>query len=187
MGLVISPLSYLVRVEDKSKKIPFKYPAGFWYPSHVPKWLWLWGNDEDGFMGDTQGRWWNRDAYDWLDTPAKKSIFWMTIRNPANNLKRYVLGCDIREYVITTLIGQDFVRDNMVAHGFQFVKATPVNGHGIPRYGLYWVVPYGKSGRGLVIQLGNKIRKEHNQATYEEPLDYFKGITWEIAVYKDIS
>ncbi len=186
-GLFVVPIALLFPDVDKSKQIPFKYPLGFWYPVHLKKIFWLWGNEKDGFRGDHQGRWWNRDSYSWLNTDYKKMVFWGAIRNPANNLKRLVLGCDVRHYVITTLVGNDFVRDNLTDYGFQFVKATPVNGHGFPRYHLYWVVPYGKSGRGLVIELGNKVRKEHNQATYDFEQDYFKGVTWELNPVKDIS
>ena len=52
---------------------------------------------------------------------------------------------------------------------------------------LYYVKRYGNSNRALVIQLGNKIKLEHNTAVEQDEYDYFKGFTFEVNPFKDIS
>ena len=52
---------------------------------------------------------------------------------------------------------------------------------------LYWVRSWGKSNRAIVWQFGWKIKLAHNDATYDNEWDYFKGLTFEPQVYKDIA
>lgn len=183
-GFVIVPLALLIRVQDKTKRIKFIYGSGAWYPVHLRKIFWAWDNLEDGFMGDHQGRYWNRDAP--TNSKFLKQIFWGAFRNPFNNFKRYILGIDVREYVMTKLAGQDYVRDDFDSAGWQFLKATSLSNKQ-SRYAFYLVHRYGKSNRALVIQLGNKIKLSHNLVEEEDEYDYFKGFTMEINPFKDIS
>lgn len=175
-GLVMSALP---KTERKHEKKPFKSYPGFWFPVHLPRFAWLWDNEEDGARGDDRGWYWVDYHPEW---PAWfKYWFWLAIRNPANNFKRYILGADIRRFHIEAVYGQAYVRDDFESTGFQLVKG----GHF--RYHLYWVHRWGDSDHALVIQLGNKFQERHNGVKYEDQRDYFKGFTFEINVYKDIS
>ena len=170
----------LPKTKDKSKCVPFTVPSniGSWFPVHLPKWAWYFDNDRDGARGDHRGWYWMEYIPDYPD--AFKYWFWLAIRNPANNFKRYVLGFDIRKETIRTIYGDNYVRDDFESAGFQLVKA----GH---RYHLYWVKRYSESDRALVIELGNKFQVRHNGAVYESEHKYFKGFTFEVNFWKDIS
>lgn len=183
-GFVIIPIGLLFKKEDKSITEKFKYGHGYWYPVHLPKILEPWDNLEDGFRGDRQGRYWNRDSN--IKSEFLKMINWGAFRNPFNNYKRYKLGIDIRHHVFTKLAGQDYVRDDLDNTGWQFLKGTNKSGES-DAYMFYLVYRYGSSNRGLVIQLGNKIKLSHNTAVEEDEYDYWKGFTMEINPFKDIS
>ena len=96
------------------------------------------------------------------------------------------MGADVRHYFIVKLKGDDFVRDNLGSEGFQILKAIPRDDK-IPHWTLYWVRQWGKSNRAIVIQLGAKIKLSHNDVYYDDPVDYFKGVTFQINPMKDIS
>lgn len=80
--------------------VPIASLAGAWYerPSQIPnyksdnilawkwKFMWPWGNEEDGVTGAK----WYRDLHsDW--SPVKQAIMWSAFRNPFNNM-RFVKG-----------------------------------------------------------------------------------------------
>jgi len=176
-GLVVC---FLPKSKDKSKCVPFTVPSniGSWFPVHLPKWAWLWDNDADGARGDKRGWYWCE--YMPKMPTAFKYWFWLAIRNPANNFKRFVLGFGIRKEEIKTIYGVDYVRDDFNSTGWQLVKAGW-------RYHLYIVRRYGESDRALVIEFGNKFQVRHNDATYEDEHKYFKGFTFEINPNKGIS
>jgi len=184
LGFVIVPVGLLFRKTDKSISVKFKYGNGNWNPVHLPEILQPWDNLEDGFMGDTEGRYWNRDSN--IKSEYLKMLNWGTFRNPFNNFKRYKIGVDVRNYVFTKLAGQDYVRDDFNNTGWQFLKGTN-KGHGSDTYGFYLVYRYGKSNRALVVQLGNKIKLSHNTEVETDWFDYYKGFTMEINPFKDIS
>jgi hypothetical protein len=151
----------------------------------LPQWL-LWStNPEDGLTGDHRGWYWNvymKGRPDWW-----KMLVWSAWRNPFNYLKRFIWGIDIRNYLFSKVVGQDYVRDDFDNTGFQILKATPTSKKGFNKYLLYWVYRYGKSDRALVIQLGWKIKLDHNHAVEADEWDYWKGLTFEINPYKGIS
>lgn len=150
----------------------------------LPQWL-LWStNPEDGLTGDSRGWYWNiymKGRPDWW-----KMLIWSAWRNPFNYFKRFILGINIKNYTFTKLYGDDYVRDDFDSTGFQILKATRMGG-GSSRYSLYWVKQYGSTDRAMVIQLGWKIKLSHNGAVYKDEVDYYKGFTFEINPYKDIS
>ena len=174
-GLVVC---LLPKTKRKHEAEAFTSNIGIWYPVHLPKWAWLWDNDGDGARGDKRGWFWCEYMPDMPE--AFKYWFWLAIRNPANNFKRFILGFDIRTETIETIYGEDYVRDDFNSTGFQLVRAGR-------RYHLYYVRRYSNSPRALVIELGNKFRVEHNGKTYESEHKYFKGFTFEVNPYKDIS
>jgi len=151
----------------------------------LPDWLkWL-QNPEDNLTGDKRGWYWNiymagRPAW-W------KMLIWSAWRNPWNWLKRIGTGCDVRTHTITKLCGANYVRDDFDNTGFQILLAKPEKG--ITKPAVYWVRRWGQSNRAIVVQLGWKIKLEHNGVIYseEDKYDYYKGWTIEIQTAKDIS
>lgn len=80
--------------------------------------LWFYGNDEDGFLGDIRGKW--SGICDGKERSFKNMYKWNALRNPANNLSRYsqmfncnVNNCDIEYW-------GDFDKDD----GATLTKAT---------------------------------------------------------------
>ena len=151
----------------------------------LPDWLKWCHNPEDHLTGDKDGRYWTDYFPVWL--PAWFKMWWWSgWRNPFNYLKRVVIGIDIRDYTFHKLCGQDYVRDDMRSPGFQILYAKPKAG-GMVRPMLYWVRPWGNSTRAIVWQWGWKIKLSHGTAEYDDEMDYFKGLTFEPQLFKDIS
>jgi hypothetical protein len=150
----------------------------------LPSWLKWFSNPIDGLTGDRRGWYWNiymEGKPAWL-----KMFWWSAFRNQYNYLKRYVIGIDMREYVVTKIAGQDVVRDSFEGTGFHILKATPDDG-GWNKYTLYWVMRWFKSNRAIVVQLGWKIKLSHNGMHQEDESKYWKGFTIEPNPFKDIS
>lgn len=189
-GLFLVPLGLFFRKTDPSTSKPFSVfnIDRQWVYEDLPDWLKPWQNIEDGLRGDHRG-WWDANSYGSDGSKVFNMFWWSAIRNPFNYFKRFVLGCDVRNYVIYKLAGQDYVRDDFKSVGWQLLKARPLHKSGIklPRYMYYGVFRYGSSDRALVIQLGNKIKLSHNSDIEADEYDYFKGFTFEINPFKDIS
>ena len=190
LGFIVVPLGLLFRKLDESTYKPFtKFNTNRqWVYEDIPGWLKPWQNIEDGLRGDHRG-WWDANCFSKDSSKVFNMFWWSAVRNPFNYFKRFVLGCDVRNYVITKLAGQDYVRDDFESIGWQVLKATPLykSGLKLPRYSLYTVLRYGSSNRALVIQLGNKIKLSHNSDIESDEYDYYKGFTFEINPFKDIS
>jgi len=189
-GYVVVPWMLLLGKWNKESEKQFtKYNTHRnWMREKFPKLFWPWDNVEDSSVGDHRG-WWDAncfggDAYKWFNR-----FWWLAVRNPFNNFKRYVMGCDVREYHFSKLGGQNYVRDDFNNTGWQLLKASPTSNSDkwLPRYGFYLVKRYGSSNRALVIQLGNKIKLEHEHSVEIDEIDYWKGYTFEINPFKDIS
>ncbi len=172
--------------------LPFKQYLGMRYlddgvsiPHYdLPNWLkWL-QNPEDGLTGDSRGWYWNVKM---KGKPAWFKMWWWSgVRNTYNYLKRFIIGIDIRKFTFHKLCGADYVRDDLINQGFQILYAKPKDGW-FPRPMLYWVRQWGDSNRAIVLQIGWKIKLEHNGTAYEDEWDYYKGLTFEPNPYKDIS
>lgn len=195
----------------------------FWVQESMPSILYWWDNLEDSCRGDHRG-WWDLNSFFSNSELWINKWWWLVVRNPFNNFKRYILGCDVRLYNMVTLYGKSYVRDDFDSTGFQFVVAFPKNFTfyvplkeflkqiWFPRFHIYWVVRYPRirflemlfirfpeqleflakfstavHNRALVVELGNKVREEHNFAAEKDEYDYFKGYTFEINPFKDIS
>lgn len=187
LGVLIVPLMLLFGKFDKESEKPFTdYNTDRnWIREVFPRIFYPWDNLEDSSVGDQRG-WWDLNCFGSDSRRFLNRFWWLAIRNPFNNFKRYILGCDVRKYTMKLLAGQPYVRDDFDSVGWQFIKAEPKEGK-IPCYTFYGVWRYGSSNRALVIQLGNKVRLEHNHKVEIEEIDYFKGFTFEIALFKDIS
>lgn len=187
LGLFIVPVMLLFGRFDESTKKPFSMQnkGRYWTREVFPKVFWAWDNKEDSSVGDVRG-WWDDNCFGADAYRPINRFWWMAIRNPFNNFKRLVLGIDIRKYTMSKILGQDYVRDDLQSTGFQLLKATP-NAGGIPRYMLYYVRKWEGTDRAIVIQLGNKIKLSHNTTEEMKEIDNWKGFTFEVNPYKDIS
>jgi len=187
LGFLVVPIMLLFGKYDADSA---KYFTDYnthrkWIREKFPKVFWPWDNLEDSSTGDHRG-WWDANSFGADSRKLINRFWWLAVRNPFNNFKRFVLGCDVRKYTITKLAGQDYVRDDFNGVGWQFLKAIPKDGW-LPRYQLYIVKRYKDSDRALVVQIGNKIRLEHNNTVEADEYDYWKGWTLEINPFKDIS
>lgn len=191
--ILLSPIAVLIglgfsrpdysRMESFKK---YKFPENIWVYYDLPDWLGWYQNPEDGLMGDKRGWYWNECCAQWL--PGWVRMWWWSgFRNPANRLKRFILGLDIRDYVIIKVRGQDYVRDDLQSTGFQILKAKPKRFGNKAHWMLYWVWKWPNTNRAIVVQLGAKIKLSHNHVNYVDEPDYFKGITFEVNPFKDIS
>ena len=151
----------------------------------LPNWLsWL-QNPVDNLTGDSRGWYWNIKM---AGKPAWFKMWWWSgVRNPWNYLKLRVIGIDMREHVVTKIIGQDVVRDDFINTGFQILRAGRYYACNYrDKYSLYWVMRWFKSNRAIVMQLGWKIKLSHNGMTEENENKYWKGFTFEVNPIKRI-
>ena len=192
-GVLSAPFAVAIglpfKVLHKGRETTFsqyKHPTSAKAHIDLPEWLKWYQNAEDGLMGDDRGWYWNEYCKSWWPTWFRM-WWWSGIRNPANYLKRNILGVDVREYVITKVAGDDYVRDDLDSTGCQILKAEHVHSDKV-KYALYWVWlwPF-SSTRAIVVQLGPKVKLEHNGVMYADEWDYLKGVTFEVNPVKDIS
>lgn len=164
---------------------------------NAPRWLWLFGNDYDGYLGDKR-LWWseNCDAQVFFglfpllrrlfpslpvlkDTDKVCMWWWGAVRNPVNNdrfiklFQAQVSGSSI------TYIGDYHVRDHAGEAGWQFVR-TVGSALWARWYGFYWVYQWSDT-RAWVVRLGYKV--EPDQAGLN---DNPEGATFKITPNKSI-
>lgn len=189
-GIFFVPLMLLFGKFDKSSEQKFTLynKDRYWIREVFPKVFWPWDNIEDSSTGDHRG-WWDANCFKGNSRLWINRFWWLAIRNPFNNFKRYILGIDSRQYNYSLLAGQDYVRDDLQSTGWQFLKASPKLGSSkrLPRYQFYLVARWGGSTRALVVQLGNKMKLSHQDRVEKEEIDYFSGFTFEVNPWKDIS
>lgn len=150
----------------------------------LPDWLKWFQNPVDHLTGDKRGWYWNEHM---KGKPAWFKMWWWSgVRNPLNYFKLRIMGIDVREHVIIKMCGQDFVRDDFDNAGFQILLAKPDN-EGMDKPSLYWVMRWFDSNRAIVMQLGWKIKLSHNEIQEENENKYWKGWTFEVNPFKDIS
>lgn len=191
LGLVLQPVAILLAKEDRRQQAPFtQYPEhGVWYLRTAPKWLFPFGNERDGFLGDKRG-WWANER-DGKEESFLSQYLWSAIRNPCNNMRFMpISSCNVKESKIKLLAGQEFVKDKKGNEGWQFVRAIDKNN--IPYYGFYYVKASKKNPtHGIVIRIGFKIeprhQKEYSDAPDEKYGAHFKGMTFRFSLFKDIS
>jgi len=191
-AVIASPFAAMIGLpfarENMSRVTQFtQHVSPTLYKKHIdlPDWLRWFQNEEDGMTGDSRGWYWNTYFPAWVPGWFKL-WYWSGVRNPANYLKRNILGVDVRDKLIEVINGQDYVRDDLQSTGFQILHAVDHAGD-VVAWSLYWVRRWGQSNRAIVVQLGAKIKVDHNGVKYEEERDYWKGITFEVNPAKDIS
>ncbi len=161
---------------------------------NLPKWVWMFGNDYDGLLGDKR-LWWdqNADASVWfglrplirkvyknlkvIDSSAYQSMWWWAaVRNPVNNMRLMKwFQCPLVGSTITYK-GDAHVRDKAGEAGWQFVTTE---NSGSKWYGFYWVHQWSDT-RALVIRMGFKT--DPSDAGSTEP----QGMTTKINPYKAV-
>lgn len=99
--------------------VPLKWRTG----NLLQRFVWLWGNDKDGFNGDRRGEWAAISGY---DEESFASRYWWNIRNPSNNL-RYtdMFSCIPDNCTEVDIWGYDFELDNkpVIDEGWWFIRA----------------------------------------------------------------
>ena len=193
-AIIASPVMVLIGLpfarENQSRVTQFtQHTNPTLYKKHIdlPDWLRWFQNEEDGMTGDSRGWYWNTYFPAWVPGWFKL-WYWSGVRNPANYLKRNILGVDVRDISVVKMKGQDHVRDDFDSTGWHILRADTLDGYKVGRaWALYWVRRWGQSNRAIVVQLGAKIKLSHNGVEYEEERDYWKGITFEVNPVKDVS
>lgn len=184
LGIFLIPF-FLLFVDDSKKELTYRTDGvNEWWLRTLPKLALFWNNKIDGTLGDEDFRYASRDIpFGLKNTSFLGQYWWMAIRNPFNYFKRFILACDVRKNVVEKIAGQDYVRDDLESTGWQFLKC----GRFYAFYGV-WKWKWSDT-HAVVIQLGNKFDLQDNFKTYPSTQEYkyFKGFTFEINPYKDIS
>lgn len=185
IGLIIVPIALLFPDDSlKDGTYILSSDGHEWWLRQLPMWAKLWNNKIDGTLGDDDFRYASRDIpFGLKNTSFLGQYWWMAFRNPFNYFKRFMLACDVREDVVEKVAGQDYVRDDLRSTGWQFLKCGKY-------YAFYGVWKWKWSDtHAVVIQLGNKFDLQDNFKAYpsDQEYKYFKGFTFEINPYKDIS
>lgn len=88
---------------DVQRVKSLEYQDGRYVLAWVSKWMWLWGNEEDGIDGlptdaaqilTPRQYWWDAETKDW--SAFKRIFVWSALRNSVSNLRFSRLGLDIR-------------------------------------------------------------------------------------------
>jgi hypothetical protein len=191
LGIFVQPIAIHFAKEDRRDAKPFsQFPQhGIWYFRTAPKWLFPFGNERDGFLGDKRGWWANERKGD--EESFISQYLWSAIRNPCNNMRFMPFSsCNVKESRIDLIAGQEYVRDKKGSEGWQFVRAIDKNN--IPYYGFYFVKPRKDDPlKAIVIRIGFKIEPRHAteyKNSADEPYGaYYKGMTFRFSLDKDIS
>lgn len=163
-------------------------PLGWWFHSIPPEWrhesgwkrfMWLFGNDEDGLYGDRRGYWSDEQKGNEKTTWAMYK--WAALRNPANNLSRYTddFACYPNDCTIEYWGDYDSPDDRPVKEGWHFVKATDVAGRVF--YGFRQVEV--EDDKVINRSFGFKLKPSHAD-NIQAPDDAHKGFTYRTKVKK---
>lgn len=144
---------------------------------NLTRWVWLFGNDYDGLLGDKRGWWAANTPFGWPVDSFKAMWWWAAIRNPVNNMRFVKLWQAPVAGSAITYRGDYTVEDSPGQTGWQFVI---VENGGRHWYGFYWVRQW-NAKHALVVRFGFKVKPSH-AGTTEEP----KGMTTKINFYKAI-
>jgi hypothetical protein len=153
----------------------------------MPNVLGWFDNAIDGDYGDRRG-WWidNCSKAAWLGWfPKLKSTdflaryWWLAVRNPINNFKRFVVGADCTRIAIKKHyhIGTQLIGADVGSRGAALIIFT----RGF--WSLEITFDY-NNGHGFCIQAGHKVgAKDLNRFAEDDPRR-FKGVTLEFNPYK---
>jgi hypothetical protein len=144
---------------------------------NLPRWVWLFGNDYDGLLGDKRGWWAANTPFGWPVDSFWAMWWWAAIRNPVNNMRFVKLWQAPVAGSTITYRGDYTVEDSQGQGGWQFVITENGGRHW---YGFYLVHQW-SAKHALVVRFGFKVKPSH-AGTAEEP----KGMTTKINPWKAI-
>lgn len=172
-----------------------------------PNWWWLWGNDEDGFLGEPSGKHSARChqnhtlsysgklkylIYRLLGEDLERSWFGMYLwcmRNPFNNAKRYwrPMSCEVEKCKLDwvgnsehQVDGAPVLDDNQALEGWYFIRG--VNQETGNHYYSFRLVKQRKNGKIIHILFGFKIKPTHAGVDFDAD-DEQKGFTFRITFW----
>ena len=147
---------------------------------NLPKWLYPYGNDFDGLLGDKRFWYANNTPFGVPVDSFLAMYNWAALRNPCNNLRMLdMFNAKITDSTFSYL-GDYIVEDDPGEGGWQFVKCVDVDGK--VRYGLYVVKPYFFNPKyAFVIRWGFKVQPK-DAGTVDMP----KGFVTKISFWKEL-
>lgn len=118
-----------------------------WEFRALPKWShWIWGSDKYGAYGN----------FIWGSKSNPRSFFsqyeWLALRNPASNINNFTPFSPLYYPNELKYKGKAKIGDAAGIDGYQFVWIK-----GMPIFGFYWIIRYGKSNKCLRIRIGYKL------------------------------
>lgn len=161
----------------------YSIPSVWRSGNKLQRFIWYFGNDEDGCYGDRRG-WWSNHV-----KGKERSAFWMwwwlAIRNPANNFSRYtdLCSCKINACSVEYYGDYESPDNKPFKPGSHFVIAT--NKTSGRKYYSYREVSELGSGTGWAINksYGFKLKPSHGDVL-QDPDDADKGFTWRPKPYR---
>lgn len=147
--------------------------------SNLPDWVYIWGNDYDGLLGDKR-LWWAANTPFQLPVDSFISMYtWAAIRNPANNMRQFSMFQAPVTGSIITYKGNYIVEDDAENAGWQFVKTT---NQGKSWYGFYFVHQYKRfPSKAFIFRIGFKVKPSH-----QGKVDMPKGFVSKISFWKEL-
>ena len=200
IGLFVVPIAILFRTkgvpskfgeltQEHSEHYKSEGSSGMWEFENAPRWLWYWGNDEDGYLGEPSGK--HSARNEGKERSFAAMYDWAALRNFFNNAKRYtsLMGCLV-EHVDIEWIGEG-VHKNSKGHvlleddaplkeGWYFVKGTHRQTGRV--YYNYRLVKRRKNGKIMHIRGGFKIKPSHIGQVMDAD-DKHKGFTARITLW----
>jgi len=174
LGFVLVPIGLLFKVKDYSKPTDitidgktYKYP----YTVRMPKWLWLYGNEEEGISSNYSP--WGGKHGSRAITSNWVMFLWAAIRNPVNNFRFTKLGqCDMTRCKHEVCKGENWY----------YAKSTHVD-TGRVYFSFRWRKWYYYKGQNVssIIHLGFKVLDStvaiyiNNPELFEQPHHKFRG------------
>lgn len=186
-------------------KYPNASPDGWHFESVRPYWkdasffknfIWWFGNDEDGWMGDIRGEW--SSMRNGKESSFFNKYWWSAHRNACNNFSRYskYYACEVNHCTFEYWGDYDSPDNKPIVQGWHFVKATDSR-NGSVYYGYREVTAYEGffenretsnnpedwDDWAVNKSYGFKIKPEHAD-NVQNPDDAHKGFTWRPQIFK---
>lgn len=176
------PTNYLPQFPDASRDgwVFYCVPPAWRSGNKIQRFLWLFGNDEDGYLGDRRGYW--SDKCGGNERSYWNMWVWAAFRNPVNNMSRYTdeFACLPNQCDIEYWGGYTSPDDHPFVPGWHFVKATDrITGKVF--YGFRQVAKEG--GKVMNTVYGFKLKPSHADEV-QAPDDAHKGFTYRKTVVK---
>lgn len=169
VGLFVVAIAIPFKVDDISKSDGRQIV-------NLPRWVWLFGNDYDGLLGDKRGWWAENTPFGWPVDHFVSMYTWAALRNPVNNMRLTNLFSAPVQGSAITFKGKEHVRDDKDSAGWQFVTTE---NSGKKWFGFYLVYLWSDT-RAFVIRLGFKVEPKDAGSTERQ------GMTTKVNPWKAI-